>query len=220
MTSRNWSGASRVLGTAVPLPALLTSTSTRPNSVIAASTMACASSGRDTSAVTVSARRPRSSIRARVCSRRSVRRAASTRSAPASASAVAKATPRPDEAPVTTATLSSRRKRSSTFVGMESCPLIAESNQYGPATKAHRPKAGGLSGLTIVANHDYSRVVKSNYRGFHFAIPSAAAGGHPHNRKLDLERHHEVARRRRYPIAEPEGSELPAVRVARCLVAV
>jgi len=45
MTSRNWSGVSRVAGTAVPLPALFTSTSTRPNSVIAASTTAGASSG-------------------------------------------------------------------------------------------------------------------------------------------------------------------------------
>ena len=35
MTCRNCSGVSRVAGTAVPIPALLTSTSTRPNSAIA-----------------------------------------------------------------------------------------------------------------------------------------------------------------------------------------
>lgn len=53
---------------------------------------------------------------ARVASRRSARRAASTTSAPASASALANATPRPEEAPVTIATLPSRRKRSSAVV--------------------------------------------------------------------------------------------------------
>ena len=36
MTCRNWSGVSRVAGTAVPMPALLTRTSTRPSSSIAA----------------------------------------------------------------------------------------------------------------------------------------------------------------------------------------
>ncbi len=118
MTSRNCSGVSRVAGYAVPFPALLTSTSTWPYSAIAASTTAWQSSTFATSAVTVSARRPRSSIWALVSCRRSVRRAASTRSAPASASAVAKATPSPDEAPVTIATLPSRRKRSSTDVDM------------------------------------------------------------------------------------------------------
>ena len=42
---------------------------------------------------------------ARVCSSRSARRAPSATSAPASAMAWAKATPRPEDAPVTTATL-------------------------------------------------------------------------------------------------------------------
>ena len=49
MTRRNCSGVSRVAGTAVPTPALLTSTSTRPSSVIAASTSAWQSSGEATS---------------------------------------------------------------------------------------------------------------------------------------------------------------------------
>ena len=40
MTCRNCSGVSRVAGTAVPMPALLTRMSTRPNSAIAASTSA------------------------------------------------------------------------------------------------------------------------------------------------------------------------------------
>ena len=71
MTSRNCSGVSRVAGYAVPLPALLTSTSTWPNSAIAASTTAWQSSTFATSAVTVSARRPRSSIWALVSWRRS-----------------------------------------------------------------------------------------------------------------------------------------------------
>ena len=45
MTWRNCSGVSRVAGTAVPMPALLTSTSTRPSSCIAASTSALARLG-------------------------------------------------------------------------------------------------------------------------------------------------------------------------------
>ena len=49
MTCRNCSGVSRVAGAAVPTPALLTRTSTRPNSAIAASTSAVQSSGTDTS---------------------------------------------------------------------------------------------------------------------------------------------------------------------------
>src|SRR5580700_10604097 len=116
MTSRNCAGVSREAGTAVPFPALLTRMSTCPNSLIAASTTVGALSGSATSAATVIARRPACSTTARVASRRSTRRAASTRSAPASASALANATPRPEEAPVTIATRSSRRKRSSTVV--------------------------------------------------------------------------------------------------------
>ena len=49
MTWRNCSGVSRVAGTAVPIPALLTRMSTRPSSAIAASTSAWQSSGEETS---------------------------------------------------------------------------------------------------------------------------------------------------------------------------
>ena len=50
MTWRNDSGVSRDAGTAVPTPALLTSTSTRPNSCSAAAATARQSSGELTSA--------------------------------------------------------------------------------------------------------------------------------------------------------------------------
>ena len=52
MTLRNCSGVSRVAGTAVPTPALLTRMSTRPNSSIAASTSAWHDSGSATSVAT------------------------------------------------------------------------------------------------------------------------------------------------------------------------
>ena len=63
-----------------------------------------------TSVGTARQRRPVSATSRRVSSSRSARRAPITMSAPASASPRAKATPRPDDAPVTTATLPSRRK--------------------------------------------------------------------------------------------------------------
>ena len=123
MTWRNCSGVSRVAGTAVPIPALLTSTSTRPSSAIAASTRAVQDSGSLTSVVTVSTRRPVARTCSAVCSSISVRLAPRATSAPASARACAKATPSPLDAPVTTATLPSSRNRSvivmarSLFVG-------------------------------------------------------------------------------------------------------
>src|SRR5215213_6579200 len=116
MTERNCSGDSRVAGTAVPTPALLTRTSTRPNASIVASTSPWQSSGFATSVPTAIARRPAASTRPLVSSRRSTRRAPSATSAPASASAFANATPRPEEAPVTIAALPSRRKRSRTVM--------------------------------------------------------------------------------------------------------
>ena len=63
MTARNSSGVSRVAGTAVPNPALLTSTSTWPNSFTAASTIAWHCAGSATSVATVNARRPADSTR-------------------------------------------------------------------------------------------------------------------------------------------------------------
>ena len=53
MTSRNSSGASRVAGTAVPMPALLTRTSTRPNSSMASATRSVHDCGSATSVAAV-----------------------------------------------------------------------------------------------------------------------------------------------------------------------
>src|SRR6478672_7559482 len=116
MTCRNCSGVSLVAGTAVPMPALLTRMSTRPNSSIASATRLVQDSGSATSVATVSARRPACSTSRAVSASRSTRRAPSARSAPASARPWANATPRPLEAPVTTATRPSRRNMSVTVM--------------------------------------------------------------------------------------------------------
>src|SRR5215218_2602309 len=94
------------------MPALLTRTSTRPNSAMAASTSAWQEAGSATSVRTAIARRPAPSTTCRVSTSRSSRRAPSATSAPAWASARAKCTPSPDDAPVTTATFPSSRNRS------------------------------------------------------------------------------------------------------------
>src|SRR6476620_7562663 len=116
MTCRNCSGVSLVAGTAVPMPALLTRMSTRPNSSIARATRLVQESGSATSVATVSARLPACSTSRAVSASRSTRRAPSARSAPASARPWANATPRPLEAPVTTATRPSRRNMSVTVM--------------------------------------------------------------------------------------------------------
>src|SRR6476660_2199078 len=116
MTCRNCSGVSRVAGTAVPIPALLTRMSTRPNSSIASATRFVHESGSATSVATVRARRPTAFTSFAVSSSRSARRAPRATSAPASARPWANATPSPLEAPVTTATLPSSRKRSGTVM--------------------------------------------------------------------------------------------------------
>src|SRR4051794_20042601 len=141
MTWRNCSGVSRVAGTAVPTPALLTRMSTWPSSATAASTSLVASSGLATSVATAIARRPVPSTSFLVSSRRSARRAPSATSAPACASATANATPRPDEAPVTTATLPSRRKASRTGdrVGSDMRSALLIGIDGGDATRS----AGG-----------------------------------------------------------------------------
>ena len=82
MTEVNCSTVSRVAGTAVPMPALLTSTSTRPNSAIAASMSAWQSGCRETPVSTAIARRPVVSTEAAVSASRSTQRAPRTRSAP------------------------------------------------------------------------------------------------------------------------------------------
>ena len=127
MTERNCSGLSRVAGTAVPTPALLTSTSTRPNFAIAAATSPWHCSGSATSVATVCTRRPVERTESATRSSFSTRRAPSTTSAPASAKQWANATPRPLEAPVTMTTLSSRRKRSMTVMpGPYGVPLATD----------------------------------------------------------------------------------------------
>ena len=115
ITRRNSSGVSRVAGTAVPTPALLTRTSTRPSSATVSLDHARAVLGaRRRRRSTATQRRPSASTRSAVSSSRSARRAPMATSAPASARPTANAAPRPDEAPVTTATLPSSRKRSRT----------------------------------------------------------------------------------------------------------
>src|SRR2546421_132795 len=114
MTRRNSSGCSLRAGTAQPTPALLISTSTLPKWLRAASTSAVHCAGSLTSVATGRARRPAPTTCALTLPSRSVRRAPSTTSAPACASATAKPAPRPELAPVTTATFPSSRNKSST----------------------------------------------------------------------------------------------------------
>jgi len=179
MTSRNCAGVSRVAGTAVPFPALLTRTSTCPNSLIAASTTAEASSGRARSAATVMARRPACSAIARVASRRSARRAASTRSAPASASALANATPRPEEAPVTIATLPSSRKRSSTVVmsvlSLKGAryPLLDHVAGSRPELEYELASAHGERDASRVISGTAANALLTGTSPFHSALPFA-----------------------------------------------
>src|SRR4051794_15971077 len=150
ITRRNSSGVSRVAGTAVPSPALLTRTSTRPKASIACSTTRVQSAGLVTSAGTARQRRPSASTRSRVCSSRSTRRAQTTTSAPHSASPSANATPSPDEAPVTMATLSSRRNRSS----RDMAPPVSRVGPCGPFSPARRRgtrrRGEGMRQLTSV----------------------------------------------------------------------
>ena len=93
------------MGPILLMPALLTSTSSRPNSVTAASARRWRSSRRVTSVARLTARPPRSRICCASWSRRSVRRAPSTTAAPRSASSRAVASPMPLLAPVTATTL-------------------------------------------------------------------------------------------------------------------
>src|ERR1700716_3794448 len=147
ITRRKASGASRVAGTAVPIPALLTSTSTRPNCATVCSTTRLQSSTLATSAAVARQRRPRSSTLALVSCKRPSRRAQIETSAPACASPSANATPSPDEAPVTIATLPSRRKRSRTLMGPKY--LHFPSSPQGPAEPAQRVAALGGQRNTV-----------------------------------------------------------------------
>src|SRR3954471_22666317 len=147
ITLRNSSGDSRVAGTAVPIPALLISTSTLPSCSTVSSTTRWQSSGLATSACTAMQRRPVASTFLRVSSSFSTRRAQIATSAPASANASANATPSPDDAPVTIATLPSSLKRSSTPIAgrIESHP-----HRIPPVRALQIVELGGPSSLKLV----------------------------------------------------------------------
>src|SRR5215211_7113621 len=106
MTCRKWSRGSSSAGYARPMPALLTTTSTRPKRSSVNAMSLSRSSSTLTSHVTVA--RPSTSAASR--SSRSARRAAPMTWAPAAESTRAKRSPSPLEAPVTTATRPSRPK--------------------------------------------------------------------------------------------------------------
>src|SRR3954467_15888626 len=147
MTLRNSSGCSRVAGTAVPMPALLTSTSTLPSCSTVSSTTRWQSSGLATSACTAMQRRPVASTFLRVSSSFSTRRAQIATSAPASASASANATPRTGDAPVTIATLPSSLKRSSTPIAGR---IESQVHRRPPVRALQIVELGGPSSLKQV----------------------------------------------------------------------
>src|SRR4051812_25665774 len=147
ITLRNSSGSSRVAGTAVPMPALLISTSTLPSCSTVSSTTRVQSSGLATSAWTATQRRPVASTFLRVSSSFSTRRAQIAMSAPASASASANATPRPDDAPVTIATLPSSLKRSSTPIAGR---IESQVHRMPPVRALQIVELGGPSSLKQV----------------------------------------------------------------------
>jgi hypothetical protein len=103
-------------------PTLLTTTSTRPSSALAMPASEATASRSLRSAGTTTARRPAASTSAATASSWAWVRDESTTSAPAWASAMAEAAPIPRPAPVTMATLSSRRKRSWIMAGHPSDP--------------------------------------------------------------------------------------------------
>src|SRR4051794_31660552 len=150
MTRRKSSGSSRDAGTAVPMPALLMRTSTRPSCDTASSTTRWQSSGLATSAGTATQRFPSASTFALVSSSRSARRAQIAMSAPAPASPSANATPRPDEAPVTIATLPSSLKRSSRLIGATSHHRRAQGHRMPPVRAQQIVELEGPSSLKLV----------------------------------------------------------------------
>src|SRR5699024_4491826 len=172
-TRRNSSGVSRVAGTAVPMPALLTSTSTRPNPSIAACARARHWSGSATSVATHSALRPVSRTSCAASSSRSARRAASTTSAPASANPRANATPRPDDAPVTTATRPSRRNLSRTVM-MREPPMVVVSRGVLPvAAVLSQPRRIQVHGGAVPARQQVE--LRAGTR--QFVVVEVAGGG-------------------------------------------
>ena len=105
-------------------PALLTHVSSEPNSFMATSANASTSSRLVTSVVTAMARPPAARISAATRSISSVRRAAHTTAAPASASTAAMPSPMPRPAPVTTAVLPCMSYRSCAIPMM--CSLVVQ----------------------------------------------------------------------------------------------
>jgi hypothetical protein len=99
-------------GRGIVPPALFTTTSTRPNSPVAAATISSTASLSFTSVGSTSASRPNPRTSAATSSSCSLVRAASTTLAPASAKVRAIAAPMPRPAPVTIATFPSSRKAS------------------------------------------------------------------------------------------------------------
>src|SRR5580658_595463 len=141
MTSRNCSGVSLVAGYEVPRPAQLTRMSTRPNSVMAALASASHWPGIVTSVCRVTACPPSARIASATDSSRPVRRAPSTTRAPACASPLAKAGPRPDDAPVTIATRSV--SRNSSRIDIAELPFLRSAAGGGAACR--RPPAPAFS---------------------------------------------------------------------------
>ena len=109
-------GAVSRKGRGMAPPTLLTTMSSRPNALTAASARPAAASRSLRSAGTTTARRPAASISWATLASCSSLRAEMTTSAPASASATAAAAPSPRPAPVTTAARPSTRKKSPIMV--------------------------------------------------------------------------------------------------------
>ena len=105
-------GSASRKGSRGQIPALLTSTSTRPCASTQASTRASTAAASATSPATAVATRPCSRRRAALASTRSASRSLRTTAAPASARRVADARPSPCPAPVTIATRPSNERSS------------------------------------------------------------------------------------------------------------
>ena len=124
-TRRNNSRDSSSIPTTSVIPALLTSTSTRPwVSIVSAMSRSRSSSFAISAAIGVARSLPSSSASA---SRRSRRRAEMTTVAPTACMTRAMRSPRPADAPVMTTTVSSSRKRSRGCVAVDIPPALQRS---------------------------------------------------------------------------------------------
>ena len=118
MTRRQSSSLSSTARPDATTPALLTSTVTVPNACSAASKARVMALRSSTSAGIATARPPAFSILSFTAGSRSGRRATSATAAPASASTSAKRTPRPLDAPVTSATSPVRSNKFSALMAL------------------------------------------------------------------------------------------------------